>query len=93
MGHGRRLEDAILSVFEPAPRTGNASKVVLRMAVGMAVVSHSIENTLRAHASLVIGKVSVDRVELHQVLRILKPIGPTRKEAASRLRAGTSSGS
>ena len=44
------------------------------------------ENTLRLHASPVIGKLPVDEVELRQVLLILEPIWRHRTETASRVR-------
>jgi integrase len=42
--------------------------------------------TLRVHASPVIGKLAVDRVELQHVLQILEPIWRVRTETASRVR-------
>ena len=44
------------------------------------------ENTLRLHASPVIGKLPVDEVELRHVLLILEPIWRERTETASRIR-------
>ena len=44
------------------------------------------ENSLRLHASPVIGKLPVDEVELRHVLLILEPIWRDRTETASRLR-------
>ena len=44
------------------------------------------ENTLRLHASPVIGKLPVDQVELRHVLLILEPIWRERTETASRVR-------
>jgi len=44
------------------------------------------ENTLRLHASPVIGKLSVDEIELRHVLLILEPIWRERTETASRVR-------
>lgn len=43
-------------------------------------------NTIRAHASPVIGKMPVDAIGLDEVLRVLKPIWETKSETASRLR-------
>jgi integrase len=44
------------------------------------------ENTLRLHASPVIGKLPVDEVELRHVLLVLEPIWRERTETASRVR-------
>jgi hypothetical protein len=44
------------------------------------------ESTLHLHASLVIGKLAVDQVNLQHVLRILEPIWRTRTETASQVR-------
>lgn len=44
------------------------------------------ENTLRLHASPVIGKLPVDEVELRHILLILEPIWRDRTETASRVR-------
>ena len=44
------------------------------------------ENTLRLHASPVIGKLPVDAVELRHVLLFLEPIWCERTETASRVR-------
>jgi len=44
------------------------------------------ENTLRLHASPVIGKLPVEQVELRHVLLILEPIRRERTETASRVR-------
>lgn len=43
-------------------------------------------STIRAHASPIIGKMSVDAIGLDEVLRVLKPIWETKSETASRLR-------
>lgn len=44
------------------------------------------ENTLRQHASPVIGELPVDQVELRHILLILEPIWRDRTETASRVR-------
>lgn len=44
------------------------------------------ENTLATYASPVVGKLSVDSINLEHVLRVLEPIWKSKNETASRLR-------
>lgn len=44
------------------------------------------ESTLRTYASPIIGKLSVDAIELPHIIKILEPIWTTKTETASRLR-------